>query len=399
MWSTGRASAAPLISVVMANYQAGEKIVAAIESVLRQSLGDLELIVCDDASTDNSTALVEQFMRTDPRVSLIRSPANGGPARCRNRGLEAARGSWIAIVDADDIIHPERFERLLAAASHGGVDIVADDLLHFYEDGSPATLLLDRHCDTPFEVSAAQWIGAGLDGTASLGYLKPVIRATALGTLRYDESLRIGEDYDLVLRLLLEGTSMAVFPEPFYLYRRHSGSISHRLSGADLTAMIDSQRAMTVRLGALPESIAAAFAARDAKLSQGRQFEALVKAIKGRTFGQALSLMLSDPSLILSLMRAFFEGRRRKAVTEPAAASQAPLDLGPDDVPEYVAAASVDWTAPRPRQVWIDLANTGRGLPVDVVCSGPAARYAAGFIPLANIREPVGSAKSPVPAL
>lgn len=389
---TARA-AAPLVSVVMANYQAGDKLVPAIESVLGQTLADIELIVCDDASGDHSVALVEQFMRADPRVSLIKAPANGGPARCRNRGLAAARGLWVAVVDADDIIHPERFERLLAAAAHSGAAIVADDLLHFYEDGSPVSLLLGPDQDSLFAVTTEQWIGAGLDGSAPLGYLKPLIRADMLGALRYDESLRIGEDFDLVLRLLLAGATMVVLPEPYYLYRRHSGSISHRLSVTDLAAMLDSQHAMTLRLGALSAPLAAAFAARHAQLQHGLAFERLVAAIKGRKPAQALSLLARHPRLAMRLGRAFIEGRRR-SVAAPGLSPVNALQLGPSGlrVPDYIPVADMDWTAPRPRQAWRDLADLGRGHPIDVVCPDKASRYAAGFIPLARLREPVSRA-------
>lgn len=379
--------AAPLISVVMANYQAGDKLIAAIESVLRQSMGDLELIVCDDASNDHSVALVQRFMLTDPRVRLIRAPRNGGPARCRNMGFEAARGQWIAVVDSDDIIHPERFERLLAAARHAGAGIVADDLLHFYEDGAPATLLLGAGQDSLFAVSPEQWIGAGMDGSPPLGYLKPLIRAEVLGALRYDESLRIGEDYDLVLRLLLEGAAMVVVPEPFYLYRRHSGSISHRLAAADLAAMIDSQDAMVGRLGSVSPVIAAAFAGRRSQLQHGLAFARLIEAIKGRRVSQAAALLARNPRLALRLWRAFHEGRGRKAgVSQGMTRPSGRVTLGA--VPDYVPVAAVDWTAPRPRRAWVDLADLGRGQAVDIVCVDQAARYAAGFIPLARASEP-----------
>ncbi len=388
--------APPLLSVVMANFQAGDKLVPAIESVLRQSVGDLELIVCDDASADHSVSVVERFMREDARVSLIAAPANGGPARCRNRGLEAARGQWIAVVDADDIIHPERFERLLGAAAYYGASIIADDLLHFYEDGAPVELLLDR--DVPFRVTAEQWIGAGLDGSPSLGYLKPLIRADILGSQRYDESLRIGEDYDLVLRLLLAGASMVVAPEPYYLYRRHSGSISHRLSIADLAAMIESQDAMMGELGALPPELSAAFGARRAQLHQGLAFERLVGAIKVRQAGRALSLLMREPHLAKRLWQSFVEGQRRRSA--PAAArrqSPGKVKLGPSGhpVPAYIAANDVDWTAPRPRQSWRKLADLSRGQPVDVTCADKASRYAAGFIPLARVSETVFGADLP----
>ena len=389
-------TAAPLISVVMANYQAGDKIVPAIESVLRQSLGDLELIICDDASGDDSMALAAGFARTDPRVRLIRAESNGGPARCRNRGLDAARGQWIAIVDSDDMIHPERFERLLAAAAYRGADIVADDLLHFYEDGSPVSLLLAEEQNTLFAVTAEKWVGAGIDGSPPLGYLKPLIRSEMLNARRYDESLRIGEDYDLVLRLLLDGASMAVVPEPYYLYRRHSGSISHRLSVADLAAMIDSQDAMTGQLGALPSPLAAAFAARRAQLRHGLGFERLVEAIKGRHLGQALSLLAGNPRLAPRLWRSFSEGRNRKtstAIGRPIAPDTLELGAAGWSVPDYIPVTSMDWAAPRPRQAWVELANLGRGGPVEVICADAAARYAAGFIPQARLGEPATHAE------
>ena len=380
--------AAPLISVVMANYQAGDKLVAAIESVLRQSIDDLELIVCDDASGDHSVALVQRFARTDPRVRLIQAPRNGGPAHCRNMGFDAARGQWIAIVDSDDIIHPERFERLLAAARHAHADIVADDLLHFYEDGAPATLLLGDGQDSLFAVSPEQWIGAGLDGSAPLGYLKPMIRADVLGALRYDESLRIGEDYDLVLRLLLARATMVVVPEPYYLYRRHSGSISHRLAAANLAAMIDSQDAMVAQLGRVSPDIAEAFAGRRSQLQHGLGFARLVEAIKGRRAGQAAGLLARHPGLALRLWQAFREGRGRKAGPSLGMTTvSGTATLG--EVPDYVPVSAVDWTAPRPRRIWVDLADLGRGQAVDVVCVDQAARYAAGFIPLARVSEPV----------
>ncbi|MDB5529764.1 MAG: Beta,3-glucosyltransferase [Devosia sp.] len=380
----------------MANYQAGDKLVPAMQSVLRQSVADLELIVCDDASGDDSVAIAERFMRDDPRISLIRADANGGPARSRNRGLEVARGQWIAIVDSDDIIHPERFERLLAAANYADADIIADDLLHFYEDGAQATLLLRAGQDTLFSVDAAQWVGAGFDGSAPLGYLKPMIRAEVLADLRYDESLRIGEDYDLVLRLLLAGASMSILPEPYYLYRRHSGSISHRLSVADLEAMLISQTVMRAWLGNVPEELAQSFDRRQEQLGNGLAFEELVAAVKGRRLVQVASLLVREPRLGQRLWQSFSEGRRRKAQAPRVQQSPVAVTLGPSGrgVPDYVPVDAEDWTAPRQRQAWLELADLGHGQPIDVICLDDASRHAAGFIPLVRIREAVAQAEA-----
>jgi succinoglycan biosynthesis protein ExoO len=102
--------------------------------------------------------------------------------------------------------------------------------------------LLGPRYREPFFVSAADLIRSGAGRSPALGYLKPVIRADLLGELRYDEAVRIGEDQDLLLRILLRDANFWVVPTPWYLYRRHRGSISHRLSSDEVTRMIDSQR-------------------------------------------------------------------------------------------------------------------------------------------------------------
>lgn len=382
-------SPAPLVSVVMANYQAGDKIIAAMRSVLGQSMSSLELIVSDDASADDSLARVRQVMREDGRVRLVTTQDNGGPARARNRALDMARGRWIAIVDSDDLIHPERFERLLAAAEKRTADIIADDLLLFFDDGHAPQLLLDT--DTPFAVTAAQWISAGTDGSPALGYLKPLIRTDALGSLRYDENLRIGEDHDLVLRLMLAGASMHVIPEPYYLYRRHSGSISHRLSVADLQAMIDRQGALVHANPSLDWRVLAAFSRRLRGLRKGLVYERLVDNIKSRRVLDVLAALAADPGHAGRLWRSYREGRRHRQ--PPAARELSPLlTLGAAEttgaserVPSYIPVASADWNAPRPRRIWRDLAarrglGAMRCIPLD-----QAGQYAAGFIPEAEI--------------
>jgi succinoglycan biosynthesis protein ExoO len=387
MQSAGqRGRGGPLISVIMANFQAGERIVPALRSVLGQTMGDIEVIVSDDASRDNSLALVRTMLADDSRIRIAGAETNRGPAHCRNRALDLARGEWIAVVDSDDIIHPERFERLLSAATRQGADIVADDLLLFHEDGSPPRLMLGPDARTSFAVSPIQWVLAGLDGSPSLGYLKPMIRAERLKNLRYDEALRIGEDYDFVLRLLLDGARMVVVPEPLYLYRRYSASISHRLSVDDMRAMIERQLAFVAAHRPFPDELAAALAARLAALQQGLSYEELVASIKEQKLGQALSRLARNPGHLGRLWNSFLEGRRRR---EPGGQSRSDnsetLVLGGQGgagasrvVPDYVPPHLVDWSAPQPRGVWRELASYAGAR---CVALDQAGRYAAGFIP------------------
>jgi succinoglycan biosynthesis protein ExoO len=384
-------NAAPLISVVMANFEAGDKIVHALRSVLRQSLGDLEIIVSDDCSRDDSLDHVRRLMAEDGRIRLVTAERNRGPAHCRNRALDMARGQWVAVVDSDDIIHPERFERLLAAAQEHGSDIVADDLLLFFEDGSAPRLMLGDGVEQNFVVSTERWVLAGVDGSPSLGYLKPLIRADRLKSLRYDENLRIGEDYDLILRLLLDGAQMLVVPEPFYLYRRHSGSISHRLSVEDMKSMLERQRSLAHSHGPFAPRLAAAFNLRIAQLRQGLGYELLVSSLKRKRLPAAISLLVSDPRHIRRLWVSFTEGRLRRSVPtkrEPSPVLVLAAEAGQgveETVPSYVPVSSTDWAAPRPRKVWRDLAarrGVGR---VRCITLDEAGRYAAGFIPEAEI--------------
>lgn len=377
-------SATPLLSVVMANFEAGDTIVRALRSVLDQTVADLEIIVSDDGSADQSLAHVRHLMALDPRIRLLESDRNHGPAHCRNRALAAAQGTWIAIVDSDDILHPERFERLLAAATVHDADIVADDLLLFFEDGTPPSLMLGDNAGHVFMVSPERWVLAGVDGSPSLGYLKPLIRADRLGTIRYDETLRIGEDYDLVLRLLLSGVTMLVVPEPYYLYRRHSGSISHRLSVPDMEAMLSRQVDLLQAGGPFSAPLTAALNRRIATLRQGLSYERLIAAIKNRRVAMAATELIRNPGHVARLWRSFREGRNRRATprTQPAFAAPKNLSLGAATVPAYIPPHATDWSAPRPRTIWRDLAaNRGAG----VLVTDAAGRYAAGFIPEAQV--------------
>jgi glycosyltransferase involved in cell wall biosynthesis len=106
-------SAEPLVSVLVSNYNYGRYIGSAIESALDQSYRNLELIICDDGSTDNSVEIIEAYERKDPRVRLIRK-ANGGQASGFNAAFSVSQGEIIALLDSDDLFLPSKIERIVA---------------------------------------------------------------------------------------------------------------------------------------------------------------------------------------------------------------------------------------------------------------------------------------------
>jgi succinoglycan biosynthesis protein ExoO len=297
----------PLISVVMANYCGATHLPAALNSVLGQTIRDIEVIVSDDASPDNSCDVVQRFAQHDPRVRLISARKNGGPAAARNRALEVAKGEWIAIVDSDDVIDSKRFEILLATASGLDADAVADDLQFFAEDsgGDGATLLGKNVSTDPWQVSTEFFIRSNTDGSGlpALGYLKPVFRRSKIASIRYDESTHVGEDYDFLLRFLLDGGRLFLLPEPLYSYRRHAASISHRLSEDKVLRMIAGQDALVTKRETLPPHIRDLLDGRMKALRRALAFERLVASLKAGRLRDAIVRLAVEPRLCAPLAR------------------------------------------------------------------------------------------------
>ncbi|UJW87436.1 glycosyltransferase family 2 protein [Devosia sp. SL43] len=307
--------ARPEVSVIMANFNGSAYLGAAIESVLSQTLGNIEVIVVDDASTDDSVAIMQSFAATDSRVRPLPLTANAGPAKARNLALDLARGEWIAIVDADDLITPDRLGRLVALASDNDVGIVADDLFYFVDGAKPHAQLFQSASYAEPELITAELFVDGrtkAGDPVAFGYLKPLIHSSVLASQRYDETLRVGEDYDLLLRLLLSGAELCVAPEAMYYYRRHSQSLSHRLSVSTVRAMIASQDRFVAQNGPFPAAMTTAFQRRRKALLGRLDFEELVEAIKARRLLPALGAMLGQPSLLVKLGRSVSERLTRR---------------------------------------------------------------------------------------
>ena len=100
---------APMVSVIMPVYNHAGFVAAAISSVLQQTGVELELIVIDDASTDNSWESIAAF--SDSRLHRLRHEHNLGAHATLNEGLRQARGEWLAIINSDDLFHPARLQR------------------------------------------------------------------------------------------------------------------------------------------------------------------------------------------------------------------------------------------------------------------------------------------------
>ena len=324
----------PLVSVVMANYNGAAFLAEAIRSALDQSIGSqgpaaLEVVLADDGSTDASLAIAHAIAAEDPRLVVLPPAPNGGPAAARNRGFATARGHWIAVMDSDDLMHPERLERLLAAAGRDGCDIVADDMLAFFEDGGAPRPMLHGRLALPAVIDLVLYVRANalFGRLPALGYLKPVFRAALLrqSGVRYDPSLRIAEDYDLVARLLAQGARFRVQPDLTYFYRRHSASTSHRLRGSDLTAMLASDSAFRAAIGPRDAATEAAFRARRASIERALAYDGILVALKARDLPAALRVAIRSPGGA-ALLRLPVRDRLARLLAKPRPVAPPPGD-------------------------------------------------------------------------
>ena len=114
----------PRISIIVPVYNASNTLVLSVESLLNQTLKNLEIILINDASTDDSGAVIERLARDYSNIVAIHFSENKGPYEARLAGLKKSSGDWIGFLDADDFARPQMFSTLLSAAINNDVDIV-----------------------------------------------------------------------------------------------------------------------------------------------------------------------------------------------------------------------------------------------------------------------------------
>ncbi|TCU15326.1 glycosyltransferase family 2 protein [Rhizobium sullae] len=286
----------PDISYIVAAYNAAGTVARAIESVLAQEGVDVEVIVADDCSVDETAHIVRSY--GSEKVRLVSLPDNRGPGGARNAAIADARGRWIGIVDADDEILPQRTKRLLTCADVPAVDAVVDNLV-IKSEGKER--LLHRTADLARlgNLSLAHFIDHNMlfAGRFNLGYLKPLIRRDFIRAngIAYDDQLRIGEDYLFLARTLSRGACCIVEPEAGYLYHSAKGSISHVMNLNDVEAMIRADRDF---LATFPVDAAARAAQlrRIKNLEEAAAFLTLVDHIKQRSVADAVKDVLRNPA-------------------------------------------------------------------------------------------------------
>ena len=211
---------APVITVLMPVYNGERFLAAAIDSILAQTLSDYEFIIVDDGSTDGSAAIISDYARRDRRIRPLRHETNRGQAVALNSGIAAARGEFVAGMDADDISLPERLRMQLAfLRSHPHIGVAGVSAREIDADNKPIR-------DVAFPQGHANIIISMLFGRASLGGAYAMLRRNCLQASGGYNASALVNDWELWTRLA-HRTRFANLRETLYLYRKHEASITY----------------------------------------------------------------------------------------------------------------------------------------------------------------------------
>lgn len=219
----------PLFSIIIPVFNAAETLRAAANSILQQSVGDLELLLVDDGSRDGSAKLCQELAEKDSRVRVF-TQSNGGICSARNLGLEKARGEYVGFCDDDDQYLPAALETARRLIQETGADVVRGGYALLRESSNGSMVTFPHAAGEPCRLSA------GKNGQAYLAFLEnsgpqfvwnTFYRRSALQNIRFDTRCRFGlEDFLFNAVLYAQNVSATYDPTPIYRHYEHTDSTS-----------------------------------------------------------------------------------------------------------------------------------------------------------------------------
>ena len=233
----------PLVSVIVPVYHTSEYLPQCLESLLNQTLEDLEILCVDDGSSDDSAEIAEEFSRRDSRVRLLRQEHQGVSA-ARNLGLRHARGTYIAFVDGDDWVEPDMLRTMIASAGETGSDVVVCSAkVHFQQqgDGTRERSLIRSLTTVPgtWEKDSGEsvWQCMNRPGTWPFIWNKLISRELLTQKeLEFPLGLPLGEDGVFMHLLMHCAGKVNYLPQAFYNYRyQRKDSATVRLFDQEIT--------------------------------------------------------------------------------------------------------------------------------------------------------------------
>ena len=210
-----------LVSIIMPSYNTGRFIAESIQSVLAQTYTNWELIIVDDASTDNTDEIVNRVILSgakdpDPRIHYLKNTQNSGAAVSRNRALAQAKGKWIAFLDSDDLWAPEKLEKQLKFMAENGYAFSYTRYEIMDEGGKSLGILVGG----PKRITKTGMFNYCWPGCLTVMYNREVVGDIQIADIRKNN------DYAIWLKACRKADCY-MFPETLASYRKREGSISN----------------------------------------------------------------------------------------------------------------------------------------------------------------------------
>jgi glycosyltransferase involved in cell wall biosynthesis len=235
----------PKVSVFIPIYNRERYLCVAVNSILAQSFTDFELVLVDDGSTDGSLALLERYAANDRRVRVASNGANLGIPRTRNRGLDLARGEYLALLDSDDYAYPGRLEAQVRFLDAHPDHVQVGSWGSFMDENGRLQRKVRRQPCRAADVDAELLFRCCLSNRSIMA------RTAVLQAYRYREDFPRCQDYDMHVRLA-ERHAMANLPEILVCGRQHAARFTRATHDLGLERKLAIHRAQLGALGLAP---------------------------------------------------------------------------------------------------------------------------------------------------
>lgn len=223
---TQQFSVTPLVSVIMPVYNGARHISQSVDCILRQSYSNLELIIVNDGSTDETLSLIAPLGLSDNRITIINNTRNEGVSAARNTAIHSSRGQYILFQDGDDLMHRDLLQqpvRPLIENPSCGMSVCGHSVFS-NESSSTDFSPIGENLLQPLILDSADYAfrATRLNPLGRM-YVTSVIKENHLS---YDGRLSQGEDYDFCLRYLLKCKKVYLVPQVLAYYRKHQSNSS-----------------------------------------------------------------------------------------------------------------------------------------------------------------------------
>ena len=204
----------PKVSVIIPVYNVEAYLRKCLDSVVNQTLKDIEIICVDDGSTDGSAAILEEYAAKDVRIKIIKQE-NTGVNVARKEGLKLATGEWITFCDADDWLEQDAIAEMVNVAKQEDADCVCCGMLRDWRNGTSVFRPFD-------EMGPSDTYNA---------VVNKLFKRNLLENLKMDESVSLGEDLMVSAQAMAKAKKIAVLEKGFYHYCENSSSMTHVQNG------------------------------------------------------------------------------------------------------------------------------------------------------------------------